>query len=120
MTDSKRAAPSTPSAHLLTAALWGITTFAAVYLLQGALHLPGLIYDPAARIWLVAPAPTGVQMRFYSDLLGATLASLAIAGLRYRWKSPSPDTTVLLGSSLAVLALDLAFFLSRVLSALRA
>ena len=55
------------SAQVLAAALWGATVFAAVYLLQGALHLPALAYDPAGHHWVVTSSLTGVQMRYYSD-----------------------------------------------------
>ena len=114
-----KALPHSPSMHLLTAAQWGITIFAAVYLLQGALHLPGLLYDPAAHRWLIDTTPTGVRMRYYSDLLGAALAGGAAALLRHRWKAKADDPAVLTGAALAVVALDLAWFFSRVLSALR-
>ncbi len=118
-TAPSKALPHSPSMQMLTAALWGLTLFAAVYLLQGALHLPGLLYDPAAHGWLIDTTPTGVRMRYYSDLLGACVAGGATALLRYRWKARADDLTVLTGAALAVVALDLAWFFSRVLSALR-
>ena len=111
--------PAPDAERTLAAALWAATAFAAVYLLQGALRLPGLIYDPAAHHWLIAPGPTGVQMRFYSDVLGAALAGGAAYALRMAWKSARSDLGVLAGSALSVLLLDLAWFFSRILSALR-
>jgi hypothetical protein len=106
-------------AHSLAAALWAVTVFAAAYLLQGALHLPAVVYDPAAHSWLLTSSLNGVQMRYYSDFGGAALAGCATGWLRFRWKAPPGDLGVLVGAALSVVALDLAWFLSRVLSALR-
>ncbi len=109
----------TQAPRLLAAALWGITVFAAVYLLGGALHLTGLLYDPAAHSWLLATAPSGVQMRYYSDFGSAAIAGLLAFGLRSRLRNLRFDISVLTGAALAVVALDLAWFFSRVLAARR-
>jgi len=116
---SEAAKTESRSERMLTAALWAAAIFAAVYLLQGALHLPGLLYDPAARRWLVDTSPSSVQMRYYSDVLGAGLSALLAAALRLRWRRAADDLTVLTGSALALVLLDLAFFFSRILTALR-
>jgi hypothetical protein len=106
-------------ARALHAALWAAGAFAAAYLLQGALHLPAALYDPISRTFSVASLPTGAQMRFYSDLGGATLAALAAALVRLRLGPRRYQPLVLAASALGLVALDVAFFFSRVLAASR-
>ena len=88
-------------------------------MLQGSLHLPAVLYDPVSRTLSVSPLPSGAQMRFYSDLGGAALAALAAASLRLRLGPAKFDPAVLAASVLGLVALDLAFFFSRVLAAAR-
>jgi hypothetical protein len=99
------------------AALWAACAFAAMYLLQGALHLPALVYDPARRAFSIASTPGGLQMRYYSDLLGASVAGGLAALLRLKLPSRPFEPLVLTGAALALVGLDVAFFLSRVLAA---
>ena len=106
-------------ARALHAALWAAGAFAAVYLLQGSLHLPAVLYDPVSRTLSVAALPTGAQMRFYSDLGGAALAAVAAALLRLRLGARQFDPLLLTASALGLVALDVAFFFSRVLAASR-
>ena len=122
--DAKAAAEGSTSEVLtasraLHAALWASAVFAAVYLLQGALHLPAVLYDPVSRALSVGAVPTGVQMRFYSDLGGATLAALATALLRLRLGAARFDPVVLAATALGLVAIDVVFFFSRVLAASR-
>ena len=107
------------AARALHAALWAAGAYAAVYLLQGALHLPAVLYDPVARSLSVSALPTGAQMRFYSDLGGAALAALAAGLLRLRLGPAGYDPLLLTASALGLVALDVAFFFSRVLAAAR-
>jgi hypothetical protein len=106
-------------ARALHAALWASGAFAAAYLLQGALHLPAVLYDPVARSVSVAAVPSGVQMRFYSDLAGASLVALAAAGASLLREGRRYDPLLLAGAALSLVALDAAFFFSRVLAAAR-
>ena len=78
-----------------------------------------MLYDPVSRTLSVSALPSGAQMRFYSDLGGAALAALAAALLRLRLGPAQFDPVVLTASALGLLALDVAFFFSRVLAAAR-
>ena len=104
------------AARALQAALWAVCAFAAAYLLQGALRLPAVIYDPALRSIAITTSPTGLQMRYSSDLAGATLAAILAAGVRLRLPLSRFEPLGLLATALGLVALDVAFFLSRVLA----
>jgi hypothetical protein len=110
-----RERPGDP-ARALHAALWAACAFAAVYPLQGALHLPALLYDPVGRRLLWGAVPQGTQMRYYSDLAGACLAALAAAGLNLGVRPRPPRPLLLLGTLGALVAYDVVYFFSRVLS----
>lgn len=102
----------------LRAGLWATSAFAAVYLLQGGLQLPGLTYDPVARAFSFGPLPGGLAMRYYGDVLGASVAALAAFALGRKLPLARPlDVPTATGATLALVALDAAFFLSRVLAA---
>ena len=105
------------SSRALHAALWAACAFAAAYLLQGALHLPAVLYHPVTRAISVGPVPSGLQMRYYSDLGGASLAALVAGGLRLRLPAQPFEPLVLAATALALVGLDVAFFFSRVLAA---
>jgi hypothetical protein len=107
------------ASRALHAALWAAGAFAAAYLLQGSLHLPAVLYDPVSRTLSVGALPSGVQMRFYSDLGGAALAALAAALVRLQLGPGRFDPLVLAASALGLVAIDVAFFFSRVLAAAR-
>ena len=107
------------ASRALHAALWAAGAFAAAYLLQGSLHLPAVLYDPVSRTVSVSALPSGAQMRFYSDLGGAALAAVAAALLRLRLGPAKFDPVLLVASALGLVALDIAFFFSRVLAASR-
>ena len=105
------------ASRTLHAALWAACAFAAAYLLQGALHLPAVLYQPVTRTISIGTVPSGLQMRYYSDLGGASLAALAAAGLRLRLSARTFEPLVLAATALSLVGLDVAFFFSRVLAA---
>ena len=107
------------ASRALHAALWAAGAFAAAYLLQGSLHLPAVLYDPVTRKVSVSALPAGLQMRYYSDLGGAALAAVFAAALRLRLGPARFDPLLLTASALGLVALDVAFFFSRVLAASR-
>ena len=101
----------------MRAALAGISAFAVAYLLWGTLQLPALAYDPLAHRFFVARAIEGASMRYYGDLLAASAAGLAAAALAFRMRARAP-LGVVAGSALSLVALDVLFYLSRLLAAL--
>jgi hypothetical protein len=98
------------------AALAGISAFALTYLLAGTLQLPVLLYDPVARVASFSRALSGPSMRYFGDLLLATVAGLAAAALAHRFQSRAP-LVVPAATTLSLVALDLVYYLSRLLSA---
>ena len=102
--------------RMLRAGLWAIAAFSAAYLLQIGLQTAGLVYSPVARGFSLGGAPAGIQMRYFGDVLLACVAfALAfVAGLALPLRR-APDR-VLVASTLGLVALDVAFFFSRVLA----
>jgi len=93
----------------LRAALWGVSAFALGYLLPGTLRLPTVAYDPVARTVRFTSQVGGVAMRYYGDLLWAAAAV-------WIFRRPSRPVAVLAGATLSLVALDVAFYLSRLLA----
>jgi hypothetical protein len=101
----------------LRAGLAAVAAFSVGYLLPGTLRLPVLVYDPAARTVTFARFVSGVSMRYYGDLIVASLAAIAAAAVtaaRDRRSTPLPVAT---GAALSLVALDLLFYLSRLAAA---
>ncbi|HXN55191.1 MAG TPA: hypothetical protein VN874_02900 [Myxococcales bacterium] len=102
----------------LRAALWGAAGFALGYLLPGTLRLPVLAYDPVRRALLVTSSLTGAQMRYAGDLLWACGAALGASCLGRALPQRRPfDARVSTVAVLSLFALDVAFYLSRLLAA---
>lgn len=101
----------------MRAALAGVSAFAVAYLLSGALQLPALVYDPLAHHFSIARAVSGVSMRYYGDLLTASAAGLVAAGFASRVRAPPADG-IAAATALSLVALDVLFYLSRLLAAL--
>jgi hypothetical protein len=97
-------------------ALVGISGFALAYLLAGTLQLPVLVYDPVARATTAARTLSGMQMRYYGDLLLATVAGLCAAALSHRLR-PRLPLALPAGTALSLIAADLAYYLWRLLAA---
>jgi hypothetical protein len=64
------------------AALAGVSVFALAYALAGPLHLPVLLYDPWAGVATVSSTVDSRSMRYFGDLLLATVAGLPAAPRR--------------------------------------
>ena len=94
------------------AALWGVSAFAVVYLVAGALRLPTLCYDPVARTLRFTADPSFVSIRYYGDLLGGSIAGICAAALASRAGSGVP-VSALIRAAMSLVALDVAFYLSR-------
>lgn len=104
--------------RMLRAVLAATSAFCAVYLLQSGLQFTSWVYDPIARASSFGQAPVGVQMRYFGDVAGASVAfALTLLGCLVLPARRPPDVLALAGSCFALLALDLAFFFSRVLAA---
>ena len=99
-------------------ALAAASAFALGYLLPGTLRLPVLIYDPLARAFHFGGIQNALQMRYYGDLLIACAAALIAAAAA--WKLPPGRTPlpVATATALSLVALDVLFYLSRLLAAM--
>ncbi|MFL5310718.1 MAG: hypothetical protein ACJ79H_09740 [Myxococcales bacterium] len=100
----------------LRTSLWGISAFALGYLLPGTLRLPTLTYDPVRRTVGVGAQVSGVAMRYYGDLLWACAAGLCAAAVVWNSRRRPRPVGVLAGAALSLVALDAAFYLSRLLA----
>jgi hypothetical protein len=96
-------------------ALAGVSAFALAYVLAEPMRVPVLLYDPWTRTATISAAMTSHSMRYFGDLLLATVAAFAAAALfqRVRPRMPIAVTTSL---SLAIVALAAAWCLRRVLA----
>ena len=101
----------------LRASLWGTAAFALGYLLPGTLRLPTLTYDPLARAVGFSARVSGAAMRYYGDLLWACAAGLGAAAVVWTSRRPPRPVGVLAAAALSLVALDVAFYLSRLLAA---
>ncbi len=101
----------------MRAATAGIAAFAVAYLLSGTLQLPALAYDPVARSVFVARAVSGVTMRYFGDLFTASIAGLIAAAIASRTRAPT-SPAIGAGTALSLVALDVLFYLSRLLASL--
>lgn len=100
----------------LRAALAAVAAFALGYLLPGTLQLPTLAYDPQSHAVSLQRALSGVQMRYFSDLLTASAAGVATYALAFRLDRRS-GFGVAAGVAVSLVALDVAYYLSRLLAA---
>ena len=103
-----------PKPPAVRQALSATAAFAVVYLLAGTLQLPVLIYDPVARAVHFGRAVGPLQMRYYGDLILASAAALIAWRLPFR-RTPLP---IAAATALSLVALDVLFYLSRVLAAM--
>ena len=94
------------------AALWGVSAFAVAYLVAGTLRLPTLAYDPVARATRFTADPSAVSIRYYGDLLWGCACGICGAALASRSRHSRP-VSALTGAALSLVALDVAFYLSR-------
>jgi uncharacterized membrane protein len=101
----------------MRSALAGISAFAVAYLLSGTLQVPVLVYDPVAHHLSIARTVSGASFRYAGDLIVASTAGIVAAAVsrRLRPRSPLP---VAAGAALSLVALDLLFYLSRLLASL--
>jgi hypothetical protein len=99
-------------------ALAAIAAFSLGYLLPGTLQLPVLIYDPVAHAAHFGRIENPLQMRYYGDLLVASAASLVAVAAA--WKLPEGKTPlpIATATTLSLVALDVLFYLSRLLAAM--
>ena len=102
----------------LRAALWGVAAFALGYLLPGTLQLPVLTYDPLRRAFSIARTVSGATLRYYGDLLWACSAGLAAAALAWKLQPRRTPLAIACGTALSLVALDVLYYLTRLLVAL--
>ena len=100
----------------LRAALAGVAGFALAYLLPGTLRLPTLAYDPVARTLSLQRSLSAVQMRYFNDLGLACALGLFAALIAFRLDRRGPLASAA-GVALSLIALDVAYYLSRLLAA---
>jgi hypothetical protein len=106
------------SERALRTALAAVAAFAVGYLLPGTLQLPVLVYDPAARVVTFARSAPGVSMRYYGDLIVACTAALAAAAAVWKLQPRRTPLPIATATALSLVALDVLFYLSRVLAAM--
>ena len=106
------------SERALRAALWAVSAFAAGYLLPGTLQLPVLTYDPAARTVAFSATVTGVAMRYPGDLIFACAVALIAFWATWKLQPRGTPLAVATGATMSLVALDVLFYLSRLLAAL--
>ncbi len=105
------------SDRALRSCLAAVAAFAVGYLLPGTLRLPVLVYDPAARSVALAGSVSGVAMRYYGDLLVASVAALVAATAVYALQPRRTPIGIATGTALSLVALDVFFYLSRLFAA---
>ena len=98
------------------AALAGVSAFAFAYVLAEPLRLPVLLYDPWAGAVTVWRATTSQSMRYFGDLLLATLAGFAAASL-VRRLPPRMPMALAATASLSLVASGVLYYLWRLLAA---
>ena len=107
------------SDRMARALLAAAAAFPAGYLASSALQLPVIAYEPIARRFFVAAQVSGVQMRYYGDLLWACAAAAGAGAAALAW--PPAERPFNAGpaaaTALAMAALTVAYFLSRLLAA---
>jgi len=117
----------------LRAGLGFVSGFAVGYLLPATLRLPVPTYYPALRAVHLGAGQPGISMRYYGDFLVACTAGLAWAALAWKLAAspaerghPAPlrksngsvsPIPVATATALSLIALDLAWYLSRLLAA---
>jgi hypothetical protein len=97
-------------------ALAGVSIFALAYLLAEPLQLPVLLYDPWSGAVTLSRAIDPQSMRYFGDLLLATLAGSAAAGVAHRVPARMP-MAVAATASLSLVAVGVLYYLSRFLDA---
>lgn len=102
----------------LRAGIAAVAAFAVGYLLPGTLRLPVLVYDPVARMASFRGAVEGVSMRYYGDLIVACAAGLLAAGAAWVLQPRRTPIAIAAAAALSLVALDVLFYLSRLLAAL--
>jgi hypothetical protein len=106
------------SERALRAALFGVGAFALGYLLPGTLQLPVLVYDPVRHLFGIARTVSGTTMRYYGDLLWACAAGILASTIAWQARPRGPSLAIAAATALSLVALDLLFYLSRLLAAL--
>jgi hypothetical protein len=102
--------------RILRAGLFGVSAFALGYLLPGTLQLPTLFYDPVHHLAHFARSAPSPLMRYYSDFAWACVAGLAAFAIGWMLRPSKTSLAVATGSALSLMALDVLFFLSRLLA----
>jgi hypothetical protein len=105
------------SERALQAGLVAASAFAVCYLLPGTLQLPSLFYDPLQGAFLIARARPAPAMRYYGDLLYATVGALAAFAVALRFLKGPVRLPVATATALSLVALDALYYLSRFLAA---
>lgn len=101
----------------MRSALAGISAFAVAYLLAGTLQLPVLVYDPVAHHLSIARTVSGASFRYAGDLITASAAGIVAAAVSRRLRPRAPLSVAAAGV-LSLVALDVLFYLSRLLASL--
>jgi hypothetical protein len=104
------------SERVLRAGLFAVAAFAIGYLLPGTLQLPVFFYDPVHRLIVFSSAQPSPWMRYYGDLLYATCVALLAFAAAFNLPPRKTPLAIATGTALSLVALDVLFYLSRLLA----
>jgi uncharacterized membrane protein len=104
------------SERILRAGLFATAAFAIGYLLPGTLRLPIFFYDPVHRAVAFTPTEPSHWIRYYGDLLYAACASALAFCVAFQLRPRKTPLAIATGTALSLVALDVLFYLSRLLA----
>ena len=104
------------SERILRAGLFAVAAFAVGYLLPGTLQIPVFFYDPVHRAIDLAVARPSPWMRYYGDLFYACGVSVLVFAVAFKLPQGRSSLAIATGTALSLVALDVLFYLSRLLA----
>jgi hypothetical protein len=104
------------SERILRAGLVAVAAFAVGYLLPGTLQIPVFFYHPAERVVVFARTEPSPWIRYYGDLFYACCVSVLAFAAVFKLPQGKSSLTIATGTALSLVALDVLFYLSRLLA----
>ena len=104
------------SERLLRAGLFAVAAFAIGYLLPGTLQLPVFFYDPVHRLVVFTRSEPSPWIRYYGDLFYACCVSALAFAAAFKLPQRKSSLAIATGTALSLVALDVLFYLSRLLA----
>jgi hypothetical protein len=104
------------SERILRAGLFAVAAFAVGYLLAGTLQVPVFFYHPAQRVIAFTRTEPSPWMRYYGDLFYACCVSALAFAVAFKLPQGKSSLAIATGTALSLVALDVLFYLSRLLA----